>query len=60
MVSDILDCIARIERYTARLEFEDFLEENKTIDAVLRNLAIMGEATSHIPEEILTRNPNLP
>jgi uncharacterized protein with HEPN domain len=51
-INDIYLCIKRIIEYTEHLSFEEFLQDNKTYDAVLRNLGIMGEAVKNIPEEI--------
>ncbi len=59
-VSDILDCIARISQYTQGYTLEDFREDQKTIDAVVRNLEIIGEAANHIPSEIQARYADLP
>src|SRR5712675_284308 len=43
-VEDILDGIARIERYVDGLSSEQFRADQKTVDAVVRNLEIIGEA----------------
>jgi uncharacterized protein with HEPN domain len=45
---DILDAIARIQRYVEGLTFEQFLADQKTVDAVVRNLEIIGEAVRHL------------
>lgn len=47
-VEDILDAIARIERYIEGLSFEQFQADQKTVDAVVRNLEIIGEAVRHL------------
>ncbi len=47
-VEDILEAIARIERYVAGLTFEQFQADQKTVDAVVRNLEIIGEAVRHL------------
>lgn len=47
-VEDILDAIAKIERYVDGLTFEQFQSDEKTIDAVVRNLEIIGEAVRHL------------
>jgi len=31
---------------------EDFMSDRRTIDAVIRNLEVLGEATKHIPEDV--------
>lgn len=50
-IEDILQAIARIERYTANTSYDTFGANEMIIDAVIRNLIIIGEATRHIPQE---------
>lgn len=59
-ISDILESISRIKEYTSELSFEQFLSDKKTVDAVLRNLEIIGEAVRHIPESIQESYSGLP
>ena len=59
-ISDILQCILKIQRFTKGYSFEEFQEDEKTIDSVLRNLEIIGEASRHVPEEIRKRYPEIP
>ncbi|MFX0208047.1 MAG: DUF86 domain-containing protein [Candidatus Hodarchaeota archaeon] len=49
---DILKCIDKIQEYTTNLTLDNFTEDHKTQDAVLRNLEIIGEAVKNIPEEL--------
>ena len=51
MLADISESIEKIRRYTAGLTFQDFMNDNKTIDAVIRNFEIIGEAANRLPEE---------
>jgi uncharacterized protein with HEPN domain len=51
-VQDILEAIRRIDEYLEGLTFEEFAKDNKTVDAIIRNFAIIGEATKHIPTDI--------
>jgi uncharacterized protein with HEPN domain len=46
---DIIECIERIQDYTAGLSLVDFCNDRKTIDAVIRNLEIIGEAARRLP-----------
>jgi uncharacterized protein with HEPN domain len=46
-VEDILESLDLIEEYVADMELEDFKEERKTVDAVVRNLEIIGEAARY-------------
>lgn len=47
-VEDILDAIAKIDRYVEGLTFEQFQSDEKTLDAVVRNLEVIGEAVLHL------------
>jgi len=49
---DIITSCRKISDYTAGMDIEEFISDDKTYDAVLRNLEIIGEASKHIPEEI--------
>lgn len=59
-VAGMLEGIARIERYTAGLDLEGFAADERTVDAVVRNLEIIGEAARQIPEAIRERYPDIP
>ena len=48
-LTDTLESIAKIVRYTAGLSFEQFEADDMALDAVVRNLEIIGEAARHIP-----------
>jgi len=56
-LKDILISISKIEEYISNLTFEDFMKDNMRVDAVIRNLEIIGEAAKHIPEEIKGKYP---
>jgi uncharacterized protein with HEPN domain len=57
---DILDAIERIHRYTARMDFENFTADTKTLGAVIRNLTVIGEASRHIPADVQESAPQIP
>ena len=44
LVEDILESIEKIERYTEGMTQDSFQNDDKTTDAVVRNLEIIGEA----------------
>jgi uncharacterized protein with HEPN domain len=52
LVEDILTSAKKIINYTQGLTFEEFVEDEKTIDAVIRNFEIIGEAANRLPEEV--------
>lgn len=47
-LGQIVEAIERIERYTAKTAFEDFIASDMAQDAVIRNLEIIGEACRNI------------
>lgn len=51
-LEDILESIGLIEEYVEGMEFDDFKKDRKTVDAVVRNFTIIGEATKYIPDNI--------
>ncbi len=59
-IADILNAVAAVQEYTTDMGFEDFVADRKTVDAVIRNLIIIGEAACHVPEEICQANPEIP
>jgi uncharacterized protein with HEPN domain len=52
LLEDIIESIQKIKIYTSGLSLDDFLKDDKTIDAVIRNFEIIGEAANRIPDEI--------
>lgn len=59
-ISDIIEAIENVLDYSAGMAFEQFAADRKTIDAVVRNLMIIGEAASHLPEDFIEKHPDLP
>ena len=51
LVSDILESCHKILQYTENMNFEEFCSDSKTIDAVIRNFEIIGEAANRLPED---------
>lgn len=59
-ISDIQAAISTVQKYTAGMTYEDFIADRKTVDAVVRNLIIIGEAAVHVPEEVCQTYPAIP
>ncbi len=59
-IEDMLECMQKIERYVQDMEFEEFQSSEITIDAVLRNLEIIGEAARNIDEDIKNKYDDIP
>ena len=51
LVEDIIESADKILSYTENLSFEEFTSDSKTIDAVIRNFEIIGEAANRLPED---------
>ena len=49
---DIKEAVEKIDAFTKGFTFEEFVKDTKTVDAVIRNLEIMGEAAKHIPKRV--------
>jgi uncharacterized protein with HEPN domain len=60
LIEDMLAAIGKIERYTAGMSQESFRQDEKTVDAVVRNVEILGEAARQMPEDFAARHPNVP
>lgn len=56
----ILDAIKIIEGYIENMSYEEFRENRMAVDAVIRELAVIGEAANNLSEEFVKNNPDLP
>jgi uncharacterized protein with HEPN domain len=57
---DIIKSAEKILSHTNNLSFETFSEDEWTLDAVVRNFTIIGEAAKNIPEEVKLKYPVIP
>lgn len=60
IIQDIKEAIDRITSYTSQMGYEDFLQDYKTQDAVIRNIEILGEASKLLSNEAKEKHPNIP
>ena len=60
LVQDMLDATRKIELYTAGVDRAAFLQDEKTIDAVVRNLEVLGEAARQLPDDFTSRHTDIP
>ncbi len=58
-LNDIVQSIERIEKYTDNMNYDTFLQDIKTQDAVLRNLEIIGEAAKCLSKELKLIHRNI-
>ena len=54
-ISDIIEAIEKIQLYVKDMNFEAFEKNTKTIDAVIRNFIVIGEAVRNVLEKMSTR-----
>ena len=59
-IRDMLASIEKIQAYTQNMDYQGFRNDSKTVDAVVRNLEIIGEAARHVPDEIVQQHPDIP
>jgi uncharacterized protein with HEPN domain len=59
-LSHIHDSIVQIESYLLGMGENEFYEDSRTQDAVVRQLEIIGEAAKRISEETRSRRPDVP
>jgi uncharacterized protein with HEPN domain len=59
-VADIVDAIAAIDDYTSGLTREEFFGDRLRVDAVIKNLAVIGEAAGRVPADITDKSPQIP
>jgi len=58
-IDDILESIGFVEMYLEGMDLADFGSDRKTIDAVVRNFEIIGEASKYIPVEVKERHSQI-
>jgi uncharacterized protein with HEPN domain len=58
-LDDIRVSCAKVQRYTLNMTLEDFVADDRTYDAVVRNLQIIGEAVKQIPPNIREQYPTM-
>ena len=56
---DILEACNRIIDFTKDMSYNEFVEDTKTQDAVLRNIEIIGEAVKNVSDELKNRHDDI-
>src|SRR5919205_604762 len=59
LLEDIVQASDKILMYTRGMSYYDFTADDKTVDAVVRNIEIISEAADKIPEEYKTAHPEI-
>lgn len=58
-LEDILTACARVRRYLSGMTRAALAQDEKTVDAVVRNLEIIGEAVKQLPADVRGLAPNV-
>lgn len=59
-IKDLLECINKIEDFVNEMSFDEFMKDEKTKSAVVREIEVMGEAVKNIPSSIRERYKDIP
>jgi uncharacterized protein with HEPN domain len=59
-VEDIYEACEKVKRYSQGSDREEFFQDDMRVDAVIRNLEIIGEAVRYIPEFVRSAMPEVP
>jgi len=59
-LDDMISFAEKVLSYTKGFDQQCFIESGLTCDATVRNLELIGEAATHIPDEIRQNNPQIP
>jgi uncharacterized protein with HEPN domain len=59
-LEDLVESIEKIDKYIDGMDYDSFAGDEKTVDAVVRNLEIVGEASKNIPDSIKAEHSEIP
>jgi uncharacterized protein with HEPN domain len=60
LLRDILNALDRIDSFTRGMTFDAFTADEKTVNAVIYNFLIIGEAVKLLPETLTGKYPEIP
>jgi uncharacterized protein with HEPN domain len=58
-LEDLVHACQKIGRFTANMTADDFVADERTYDAVLRNLEVVGEAAKKVPDTVRAEMPSV-
>ena len=59
-VQDMLGFGEKVLSYTEGMDQDMFIADTRTYDATLRNIQLIGEAATHVPDDVRESNPDIP
>jgi uncharacterized protein with HEPN domain len=60
ILEDIRDAMRKVSTYVEGMDLAAFMADEKTVDAVVRNISVIGEAAKQLPENFKERHPEIP
>jgi len=57
---DIIEAIENVLEYTVEMSYDQFRLDRKTVDAVVRNFIVIGEAATNLPDSFTESHPDIP
>lgn len=57
---DILEAVTDVESFIGDLTYDEFVKDRKTLNAVMRSVEVIGEATKNLPDKIKTEYKGVP
>jgi len=59
-IQDVIDATNKSMKFVGGMEYEDFVQDDKTVFAVIRAIEIIGEAVKNIPDDVKEKYPEIP
>ncbi|NPV60824.1 MAG: DUF86 domain-containing protein [Actinobacteria bacterium] len=59
-LQDILESIDDVQSFVAGMSYEDFANDRKTVNAVIRSIEVIGESARAVPDSVKRKNPSIP
>ena len=59
LLYDIFQSVEKIEAFTRGISFDQLMLDERTKDAILRNLQVIGEASKNLPESLIADHPEV-
>jgi uncharacterized protein with HEPN domain len=59
-INDLIEACEEILSFTQGMSYSDFAGDKKTVNAVIRSLEVIGEATKKLPASFRNNFPNIP
>lgn len=59
-IQDVYDSMEKIIKYTNNITEQDFIHNDQVIDAVIKNILVIGEAAKYIPEDLRIKYNDIP